>query len=93
MSAERVTVSLTSEVLARVRGAVAAGEAESVSAHVAQALVARRSKAEALSRLDEVLGGRPPFAVCSRRRGRPLVTAEADAYAGLGLAPEIEPLP
>ncbi|GAA4826491.1 hypothetical protein GCM10023201_11490 [Actinomycetospora corticicola] len=70
MSAERVTVSLPAEVLAQARGAVAAGEAESVSAYVAQALAARQSKARALARLDEVLGGRPSVAALNEVRAQ-----------------------
>ena len=70
MSAERVTVSLPSEVLAAARGAVAAGEAESVSAYVAQALTARQSKAQALATLDEVLGGRPPVTALNEVRAQ-----------------------
>jgi antitoxin ParD1/3/4 len=70
MSAERVTVSLPSEVLAQARGAVAAGEAESVSAYVAQALAARQAKAQALATLDEVLGGRPPVAALNEVRAQ-----------------------
>ena len=70
MSAERVTVSLPSEVLAQARDAVAAGEAESVSAYVAQALTARQSKAQALASLDEVLGGRPPVAALNEVRAQ-----------------------
>ena len=70
MSAERVTVSLPSEVLARAREAVAAGEAESVSAYVAQALTARQSKAQALAGLEEVLGGRPPVAALNEVRAQ-----------------------
>ena len=76
MSAERVTVSLPSEVLARARDAVAAGEADSVSAYVAQALTARQSKAQALATLDEVLGGRPPVEALNEVRvqlGLPLL--------------------
>ncbi|MDL5156181.1 hypothetical protein [Actinomycetospora termitidis] len=32
-------------------------------------------------------------AVCAQQRGWPLVTAEAEPYAALGVPPEIEPLP
>ncbi|MDL5156180.1 hypothetical protein [Actinomycetospora termitidis] len=70
MSAERVTVSLPSEVLAMARHAVAAGEADSVSAYVAQALTARQAKAQALSQLHEVLGGRPSVAALNEVRAR-----------------------
>lgn len=70
MSAERVTVSLPSEVLAQARGAVAAGEAESVSAYVAQALAARQAKAAALATLGEVLGGRPPVTALNEVRAQ-----------------------
>ena len=70
MSAERVTVSLPSELLARAREAVAAGEAESVSAYVAQALAARQSKARSLAALDEVLGGPPPVAAHNEVRAQ-----------------------
>jgi antitoxin ParD1/3/4 len=60
MSTERVTVSLPAELVARARAAVATGEAASVSAYVADAMRARARKAEALGRLEAVLGGRPP---------------------------------
>lgn len=70
MSAERVTVSLPSEVVAQAREAVAAGEAESVSAYVAQALTARQSKAQALAKLNQVLGGRPSLAALNEVRAQ-----------------------
>lgn len=61
MTAERVTVSLDPELLGDVRGAVAAGEAESLSAYVADALRIKRDRARALAELERVLpGGRPP---------------------------------
>jgi antitoxin ParD1/3/4 len=60
MSTERVTVSLPPELVAQARGAVAAGDADSVSSYVAEALRARQDKAEALARLGAVTGGRPP---------------------------------
>ena len=60
MSAQRVTVSLPAELVARARAAVTNGEAASVSAYVAESMRARVEKAEALGRLEFVLGGRPP---------------------------------
>ena len=61
MTAERVTVSLDPELLVDVRGAVAAGEAESLSAYVADALRIKRDRTRALAELERVLpGGRPP---------------------------------
>ena len=59
MHSERVTVSLPSDVLAGARRAVAEGAAPSVSAYVADALRVRQTKAEALSALEQALGGRP----------------------------------
>lgn len=61
MTAERVTVSLDPELLGDARSAVAAGEAESLSAYVADALRLKRDRARALAELERVLpGGRPP---------------------------------
>lgn len=59
MSAERLTVSLPPDLVARARAAVAQGESASVSAYVAEAMRARAEKAEALARLEDVLGGPP----------------------------------
>lgn len=60
MSAQRVTVSLPSEIVERARVAVASGAAASVSAYVADAMRAKQEKAAALAALTNVLGGRPP---------------------------------
>ena len=61
MTAERVTVSLDPELLGDARAAVAAGEAESLSAYVADALRIKRDRTRALAELERVLpGGRPP---------------------------------
>ena len=70
MTTERVTVSLPPEVLALARSAVAAGASDSVSAYVAEAMVARQSKTEALSRLEDVLGRRPGVEALNEVRGR-----------------------
>lgn len=67
---ERVTVSLPAELVARARAAVRAGEAASVSAYVAEAMRARAEKAEALGRLEAVLGGRPPVDELNAVRAR-----------------------
>jgi len=70
MNAERVTVSLPPDLLGDVRGAVAAGAAESLSAFVAQALRTQLMRAHALAELERVLGGRPPQEAIDRvRRG------------------------
>jgi antitoxin ParD1/3/4 len=69
MTAERVTVSLDPELLGDVRSAVAAGEAESLSAYVADALRIKRDRARALAELERVLpGGRPPQEVLDQVR-------------------------
>ena len=68
MNARRVTVSLPSDLLGDVRGAVAAGAAESLSAFVADALRSQLSRARALSELEQVLGGRPPAAALEQVR-------------------------
>jgi antitoxin ParD1/3/4 len=70
MSAERITVSLPAELVARARAAVEGGEAASVSAYVAEAMRARAEKAEALARLAGVLGGRPPVETLNAVRTR-----------------------
>ena len=70
MTAERVTVSLPAEVLALARSAVAAGAADSVSAYVAEAMSARQAKTQALARLEDVLGQRPPLAALNEARAR-----------------------
>jgi antitoxin ParD1/3/4 len=70
MSAERVTVSLPAELVARARAAVTSGEAASVSAYVAEAMRARAEKADALGRLEAALGGRPPLEDLNAVRAR-----------------------
>jgi Arc/MetJ-type ribon-helix-helix transcriptional regulator len=70
MSAERVTVSLPSELVARARAAVSSGEAPSVSAYVAEAIRSRAEKTEALRRLEATLGGRPPLEELNAVRAR-----------------------
>jgi antitoxin ParD1/3/4 len=60
MTAQRVTVSLPSELLRDVRASVDNGAAESLSAFVADALRTQLSRARALADLERVLGGRPP---------------------------------
>ena len=70
MSTERVTVSLPPEVLALARSAVAAGAADSVSAYVAEAMAARQAKTQALARLEDALGQRPPRAALNEVRTR-----------------------
>jgi antitoxin ParD1/3/4 len=57
MTAERVTVSLDPELLGDARDAVAAGEAESLSAYVADALRIKRDRARGLAELERVLPG------------------------------------
>ncbi|MGH3826125.1 MAG: ribbon-helix-helix domain-containing protein [Pseudonocardiaceae bacterium] len=59
MTAERVTVSLPPDVLARARGAVDAGAADSLSAFVVDALRDRLSRTHALAELARVLDGPP----------------------------------
>lgn len=70
MSAERITVSLPPELVARARAAVEAGETSSVSAYVAEAMRSRADRADALHRLSDVLGGPPPVAELSAVRAR-----------------------
>lgn len=70
MSAERITVSLPPELVARARDAVSAGAAESVSSYVAEALRARQDRARALDDLAAVTGGRPPVAALNEVRAR-----------------------
>jgi antitoxin ParD1/3/4 len=69
MTADRVTVSLDPELLADARAAVAAGEAESLSAYVADALRLKRDRARGLAELERILpGGRPPQEVLEQVR-------------------------
>jgi metal-responsive CopG/Arc/MetJ family transcriptional regulator len=68
MNARRVTVSLPSDLLGDVRGAVAAGAAESLSAFVADALRSQLCRARALAELEQALGGRPPDAALEQVR-------------------------
>lgn len=69
MTADRVTVSLDPELLADARAAVAAGEAESLSAYVADALRIKRDRTRALAELEQALpGGRPPQEVLDQVR-------------------------
>jgi antitoxin ParD1/3/4 len=80
MTAERVTVSLPPDVLARARGAVAAGAADSLSAFVVDALRDRLSRIHALAELARVLGGPPPLeARAAVRRAWGLSAPSADA--------------
>jgi antitoxin ParD1/3/4 len=69
MTADRVTVSLDPELLSDARAAVAAGEAESLSAYVADALRIKRDRDRGLAELARVLpGGRPPQDVLDQVR-------------------------
>jgi antitoxin ParD1/3/4 len=69
MTADRVTVSLDPELLADARAAVAAGEAESLSAYVADALRIKRDRDRGLAELERVLpGGGPPEEVLDQVR-------------------------
>ena len=69
MNTQRVTVSLPSDLLRDVRAAVAAGEAESLSAYVADALRIKRARDRGLAELERVLpGGRPPQEVLDQVR-------------------------
>jgi antitoxin ParD1/3/4 len=69
MTADRVTVSLDPELLADARAAVAAGEAESLSAYVADALRIKLDRDRSLAELERVLpGGRPPEEVLDQVR-------------------------
>ncbi len=70
MSAERITVSLPADLVARARQAVDGGEAPSVSAYVAEAMRTRVERSEALGRLTAVLGGRPPVEELNAVRAR-----------------------
>jgi len=76
MTAERVTVSLPPDLLGAVRGAVAEGAAESLSAFVADALRTRLARNRGLTELARVLGGPPPS------------EALAAVRRDLGLAPQ-----
>ncbi len=60
MTVEKVTVSLPPDIAAAARAAVRSGEAESLSAYVANALRERQARAHGLAELERVLGGRPP---------------------------------
>lgn len=53
-------MSLPDELLAEARRAVAAGDAASVSAYVADAVRARMERERALARLETLFGGPPP---------------------------------
>lgn len=53
-------MSLPDELLAEARRAVAAGDATSVSAYVADAVRARMERERALTRLETLFGGPPP---------------------------------
>jgi antitoxin ParD1/3/4 len=69
MTVERVTVSLDPQLLGDARAAVAAGEAESLSAYVADAVRIKRDRARGLAELARVLpGGRPPQEVLDQVR-------------------------
>ena len=60
MRSERVTVSLPADVLAEARDAVRRGSAPSLSAYVAEALVARQRRERSLATLADLYGGPPP---------------------------------
>ena len=55
MTKAKIAVSLPEEVVAHVRRAVAAGQAESVSAYVAEALVEKAQRAGLDAILDQML--------------------------------------
>jgi antitoxin ParD1/3/4 len=60
MQTERVTVTMPADQVEALRRAVAAGDAESVSSYVADAVRQRLARDQALVSLETVLGGRPP---------------------------------
>jgi antitoxin ParD1/3/4 len=55
MSTERITVSLPADLVADVRQLVAAGQAPSVSAYVAEALRQKVTREDVLAMLDDIL--------------------------------------
>jgi Arc/MetJ-type ribon-helix-helix transcriptional regulator len=68
MSTKRVTVSLPEEVAAQLERAVAAGDAKSVSAYVADALQAQQARRRAFTALETLYGGPPtPEALAEAR--------------------------
>ena len=60
MTVEKVTASLPPDVAAAARAAVSSGEADSLSAYVAEAMRARQARGARATELERVLGGRPP---------------------------------
>jgi antitoxin ParD1/3/4 len=60
MRSERVTISLPAEILDQVRSDVRRGVAPSVSAYVAEAVVARQRREHSLAALADLYGGPPP---------------------------------
>ena len=60
MRSERVTVSLPADLMAEIRNAVRLGSAASISAYIAEAVVARQLRERSLARLADLYGGPPP---------------------------------
>jgi antitoxin ParD1/3/4 len=59
MTVRKLTISLPAELAEDAERAVAAGDAMSVSAYVAQALKAQQVRRDALAALERLYGGRP----------------------------------
>ena len=59
MTVRKLTISLPAELAEDAEKAVAAGDAKSVSAYVAQALKAQQVRRDALAALERLYGGRP----------------------------------
>lgn len=78
MTAAKITISLPVKALQKVRDAVNAGEASSVSAYLAAAVEEKRGRDDLRQMLDEI----------ARESGGPLTAAErAQARRDLGLPP------
>ncbi len=69
MTTERITITLPPDVAADARHAVAAGQADSVSAYVTEALQARARRDRDRAALLDLMGGPPPAdAIAEARR-------------------------
>ncbi|MEU7633042.1 hypothetical protein AB0C34_24200 [Nocardia sp. NPDC049220] len=64
----KVTVTLPEDVVAALERWRTTGRIESVSAFVAESVLARINQSESLAKLEEAFGGRPPLDLINRAR-------------------------
>ncbi len=64
----KITVTMPEEIAATLDDWRSSGRIESISAFVAESVKARVDRAESLSRIEQIFGGRPPLDLINRAR-------------------------